>query len=124
MDHKLTSMLLATLFVNEAAQAQQSKPDAMVVAQAADRCMTTYAVRLTKTFATDEEIYREASEGCSSVNGLLLEAVKEQLPAQQAQQAVQQLKAQSRPNFLALLTRIRSDRARRDAQGPVSSRSR
>ena len=120
MNLKLTPFLLAAIFANQPAHAQQSAPSAMVVAQAADRCMTTYAVRLTKTSSTDDEIYKQASEGCASINQRVRQVFTEQFPAAQAAQALRQMDAQARPNFFSMLTRIRSDRARRAGEMPAS----
>ena len=93
-----------------AAQPVQTNPQ--VIAQAYDRCMATYAVRLSRTEATDEEIFVQATRGCQSLDDQLTAAINAQVPAAQAAQLLQAMDAQAKPNFMAMLERIRSDRQR------------
>lgn len=93
--------------------AQPAQPDAQLLAQAHDRCMTTYAVRLTKTAATDEAIYSEAVSGCSAVKNALGAAIARDFAVDRAAELAALLEAQAKPNFLALLQRIRTDRLNR-----------
>ena len=88
-----------------------AQPDVDLVAQAADRCMVTYAVRLTKTEATDEEIFAAATAGCKTLNDEFDAAVTATFPAEQAAEMKAASAAQAKPNFLQLLQRIRADRA-------------
>lgn len=92
---------------------EPTPPSAMLLAQAHDRCMATHAVRLTRTAATDEEIYAEALEGCKALHEQLGAAVEREYLPEQAAQLTTSLQAQAKPNFLALLQRIRADRAKR-----------
>ncbi|MEH3122491.1 MAG: hypothetical protein PGN16_11015 [Sphingomonas phyllosphaerae] len=89
--------------------------DPQIVAQALDRCMTTYAVRLTKTEATDEAIFADATRACSALDEQLKGALKEKLPPAQASDLIAQMDASSKPNFMALIAKIRRDRAARSA---------
>ena len=100
------------------AQAQPPQPaaDLTTTAQAHDRCMTTFAVRLTHTDATDQYIYTQASEGCRRLREQLTALIDARMPAAQAAEIHQALQARAEPDFMALLTRIRTDRARRAAQ--------
>jgi|SRR4028119_1688098 hypothetical protein len=93
--------------------AQPAPANAMILAQANDRCMTTYAVRLTRTDATDEAIFKSAVEGCAKLKGQLYTAIHNEYPTAQASELTVQLDAAAKPNFLNLLRRIRSDRAQR-----------
>ena len=108
-----TSLLFLALLAGQQALAQQQQPDMQLLAQAYDRCMATQAVRLTHGDAADQAIFIEAKEACRSLNEQLRLAIGTQLPAAQAAGILQSLDAQSEPNFMALLARIRSDRARR-----------
>jgi len=90
--------------------------DVGVVAQAYDRCMTTYAVRLTRTAAIDSDIYAEATRSCASLKDQLRAAVIAQLPAAQSSEILRAIDSQGESNFMAMLARIRSDRARREGQ--------
>ena len=100
----------------QSAFAQPAHPDVSTLAQALDRCMTTYAVRLTKTEAADEAIYLAAVDGCKQIEVDLTTAVRRDVPATQGEAALAQWKEQAKPNFMSLLQRIRSDRAARGAQ--------
>ena len=93
-----------------AAEAQASVP---TLAQAVDRCMATYAVRLTRTDAADEAIFSEATQGCRQISDLLDAAITREYPAGQARELVETLESNARPNFMRLLQRIRADRQRR-----------
>ena len=90
--------------------AEASQPNAMMLAQAHDRCMVGYAVRLTKTSATDEAIYREAVTGCKALHERLGAAVAREYAPEQAAQLTTSLEAQAKPNFLRLVQQIRTDR--------------
>jgi hypothetical protein len=94
----------------------QPTPSVPLLAQAFDRCMATYAVRLTRTLANDDAIYAEAIKGCQEIDGQLRTAVRAQMPAAEAEKLFAQFDASSRPEFMALLQRIRADRAARAAQ--------
>jgi hypothetical protein len=89
----------------------QAQPNPQIIAQALDRCMATYAVRLTKTSASDETIYAEAAQGCSPLNERLKGAINAQVPAAQAADFIKQMDASAKPNFIAMLAKIRRDRA-------------
>lgn len=93
--------------------AQPAPANAMMLAQANDRCMTTYAVRLTRTDASDDAIFASAMEGCAALKGQLYIAIDKEYPAAQASELKGQLDAAAKPNFLNLLQKIRSDRAQR-----------
>ena len=73
--------------------------------------MTTFAVRLTKTAATDEEIYAEADRSCRDLKQQLRAAINTQLPPADAKDVINQFDTSAKPNFMALLARIRRDRA-------------
>jgi hypothetical protein len=95
------------------ASAQQDQANIQIIAQAQDRCMATHAVRLTKTDASDENIYAQATSSCRSLNEQLVAAIKAQLPPEEAAEILGQLQTQAKPNFMSMLTKIRADRARR-----------
>jgi hypothetical protein len=107
------TVLALILAVAAPATAQEAQPDFRIVAQAYDRCMATYAVRLTRTAASDGEIFSQASQGCLALKDRLRAAINAQLPPAQAGEILQAIDAQGEPNFMAMLRRIRSDRARR-----------
>lgn len=90
-------------------------PSAAMLAQAQDRCMTTFAVRLSRTTATDEAIFAKADAGCTSLKQQLGAAIAREYSADQAAALTATLDAQAKPNFLALVQRIRTDR--RDRAG-------
>lgn len=90
--------------------AQAPEPSAAVLAQALDRCMTTHAVRLTRTSATDDAIYTEAAAGCKALNEQLGARIAQEYTPAQAAELTTMLEAQAKPNFLSLLQRIRADR--------------
>ena len=112
MRFKLAITLLLSLCAVQQASAQQAQPSIQVLAQAIDMCMATYAVRLTRTAASDEEIYAQAAQSCQAVEDQLTTALKAQLAPAQAAEVLQAMEAQEKPNFMAMLTQIRSDRAR------------
>ena len=89
---------------------QPAQPGAMVLAQAHDRCMTTYAVRLTKTPATDEAIYAEATAGCQALKDKMSASIAREFTPSRAAELTTLLESQAKPNFLTLLQRIRADR--------------
>ena len=62
--------------------------------------MTTYAVRLTRTQAADEEIFSQATEGCRQLADQLHAAIAREYPADQARELVAALEQSARPNFL------------------------
>jgi L-alanine-DL-glutamate epimerase-like enolase superfamily enzyme len=105
------SLIAAAALAAQAAQPAQ--PSAMVLAQAHDRCMTTYAVRLTRTSATDEAIYAEAIAGCKALKDQLSASIAREYSPAQAAELTGTLETQARPNFLTLLQRIRTDRLSR-----------
>ena len=97
----------------QAASAQSPQPGAMALAQAHDRCMTTFAVRETKTDLPDNEIFAKASSGCEALNTRLNAAIRAEYPADKADELIAMLAAQAKPNFQAMLGKIRNDRQRR-----------
>ena len=113
---KPKALILMSLLVAAPAVAQQPQPDVALLAQAHDRCMVTHAVRLTHTAATDADIYMQATQACLSLTERLRAAVSAELPAAQASEVLEALDTQAESKFIALLARIRSDRARRAAQ--------
>ena len=96
--------------------AQAPSPDIPTLAQALDRCMATYAVRLTKTEMADEAIFLAATEGCKQIDADLMAVVRREIRSAQGEAAIAQWNAQAKPNFMKLLTRIRTDRAARSGQ--------
>lgn len=115
MRMKISAAVLALLFAPEQAAAQESRPNAMILAQALDRCMATQAVRLTRTAATDAEILAQARDACLTLNDQFRAAINAQLPVADAAELLRSIDQQAEPNFMALLSRIRSDRAQREA---------
>lgn len=105
-------MLMVLLLALQPATAQQPEPNVQILAQAYDRCMATSAVRLTRTAATDQDIFRQASQACLSLGGQLRAAIEAQLPPEQAAELLRSMDAQAEPNFMTMLARIRSDRSR------------
>lgn len=95
------------------AVAETPRQSAMILAQAHDRCMTTYAVRESKTDASDENIFLLATEGCQNLEEELHAAIRNEYPADQADQLIPMLKNQAQPNFYKMLGKIRADRQRR-----------
>ena len=112
------SVLILGLLVTQPGGASQPQQSVAVLAQAQDRCMATYAVRLTRTEAADEEIFSAASEGCEQLSDQLNAAIAREYPADQARELLTVIEANSRPNFIQMLQRIRTDRQNR-AQGRV-----
>jgi len=111
--------IIAMTILGVAAQsvfAQPTQPDVATLAQAFNRCMTTYAVRLTKTETADEAIYLAAVDGCKQIEVDLTAAIRRNIPAAQSEATLTQWKEQAKPNFMSLLRRIRSDRAARGGQ--------
>ncbi|MDZ3833472.1 MAG: hypothetical protein U0S50_16895 [Sphingopyxis sp.] len=108
-----TSLLLGATLLTGGAHAQTAQADAMMLAQANDRCMTTYAVRMTKTDATDDAIFAAATEGCKELRAQLFGAIDKEYPADQASGLKSQLDAAEKPNFIKLLQKIRADRLQR-----------
>ena len=102
----------AALWAWHGAAAQPVQTNPQIIAQAYDRCMATYAVRLTRTEATDEEIFAQAIRGCQSLEDQLTDAINAQVSAAQAAEFLQAMEAQAKPNFMTMLARIRSDRQR------------
>jgi hypothetical protein len=109
----LPAALVAVSLWPAPAWSQQPQADVQIVAQAYDRCMATYAVRLTKTASSDEDIYLQAAEGCLGLGDRLKSAISAQLPAPQAAEILAAMEAQAKPSFINMLAQIRSDRARR-----------
>lgn len=98
------------------ASAQSEQTNIQLLAQAQDRCMATYAVRLTKTAADDEAIFVQATRGCAPIMQQLSAQIVAQIPKDKATQVLASLDARAKPDFMALLARIRSDRARAASQ--------
>lgn len=98
------------------AAAQEVRPNIQIIAQAYDRCMATYAVRLTRTTVPDDVIYAEATKSCSPLKIKLVEAIRQQVPPPEAAKVLTTMDASAKPNFLNMLNRIRSDRAKRESQ--------
>jgi hypothetical protein len=109
--------LLATLCIAASVPAlgQQAKPSMMSIAQAQDRCMTTFAVRLSRETTDDEAIFERALNGCSELDAQLDEAISREVPAEKQQELRAMLAESRKPNFMAMLAKIRSDRAAREA---------
>ncbi|WP_203310371.1 hypothetical protein [Sphingomonas beigongshangi] len=105
--------LIALAAQSAAAPEPQANPQ--VIAQALDRCMATYAVRMTKTDASDETIFAEATRGCVQLNEQFKAAINAQVPAPQASAFIKQMDATAKPNFMVMLAKIRRDRAARAA---------
>lgn len=108
-----TGLLLGTAMLSATVHAQPAEADAMMLAQANDRCMTTYAVRMTKTDAADDAIFAAAADGCKGLKAQLLGAIDKEYPADQANGLKSQLAAAEKPNFMKLLQKIRTDRQQR-----------
>jgi hypothetical protein len=116
MKVKLATAAAVLLLGAQQAAAQDPQPNAMILAQALDRCMATQAVRLTRTAATDAEIFAQARQSCLSLNDQFRAAVNAQLPAADAAEMLRSIDQQAEPNFMAMLSQIRSDRARREGR--------
>jgi len=114
MRMKISAAALLMVFAAQQIAAQELQPNVMVLAQALDRCMATQAVRLTRTEATDTEILAQARQSCLGLNEQFRAAVNAQLPAADAVEMLRSIDQQAEPNFIAMLSRIRSDRARRE----------
>lgn len=114
---KLSATVLVLLLAAQQAAAQDPQPNAMILAQALDRCMATQAVRLTRTASTDANIFAQARQSCLTLNDQLRAAISAQFPPADAAEMLRSIDEQAEPNFMALLSRIRSDRARREG-GP------
>ncbi len=108
-----TGLLLGATLPSGAVHAQTAQANAMMLAQANDRCMTTYAVRMTKTDAADDAIFAAATEGCKDLKSQLFSAIDKEYPADQANGLKSQLDAAEKPNFIKLLQKIRTDRLQR-----------
>jgi hypothetical protein len=106
--------VMAALALWSPAYGQQSEPTLMMVAQAQDRCMTTYAVRLSRQTA-DEAIFERAEAGCSELDAQLDAAIQRDVPAAKQAEIRAMLANSKKPNFMAMLAKIRSDRASRAA---------
>ena len=88
----------------------------MMIAQAQDRCMATYAVRLSKESQDDEAIYEAAKTNCADLDAKLQDAIDRELPAATAQEMKSRMAEQAKPSFLAMLAKIRADRSLRASQ--------
>ncbi|MHA4838085.1 hypothetical protein [Sphingopyxis sp. MSC1_008] len=108
-----TGLFLGATLLSGAVHAQTAQANAMMLAQASDRCMTTYAVRMTKTDAADDAIFAAATEGCKDLKSQLFGAIDKEYPADQASGLKSQLDAAEKPNFMKLLQKIRTDRQQR-----------
>lgn len=113
MANRLVMVAAACVAFAGPAATQPAQPSAEILAQAYDRCMATFAVRLTKTAASDEEIYNQAMQSCATLGNELKTAIGRQFPSGEAGELLQAMDAQSKPNFLEMLARIRRDRAAR-----------
>ncbi|WP_265587296.1 hypothetical protein [Sphingomicrobium arenosum] len=105
-------MILAALFLSAAVQ--QVTPETMQLAQTHDRCMTTFAVRLSKETTDDEAIFEQAQAGCAELEQALDARLDADLGPDHAPALKAQLEVAAKPNFLAMLDRIRRDRAARE----------
>jgi hypothetical protein len=85
--------------------------------------MATQAVRLSRTSARDEDIYAEARQSCSALEARLAAALRTKLSATQTAEMIRSMDAQAKPNFMFMLARIRSDRARREPEVPAPAGS-
>jgi hypothetical protein len=111
----MTSVIALVLALSaQSGAAIDSRPNAMILAQALDRCMATHAVRLTRTTTADADILAQARQSCLALNDRFRAAVNAQLPPADAAAMLRTLDQQAEPNFMALLARIRSDRALQD----------
>lgn len=111
---KLAAAAMVLLLGAQQAAAQDPQPNAMILAQALDRCMVTQAVRLTRTSTSDADIFAQARQSCLAVNDQFRAAINAELPPADAAEMLRSIDQQAEPNFMALLSRIRSDRARRE----------
>jgi hypothetical protein len=111
---KLAAAAVAVLIGVQPAAAQDPQPNAMILAQALDRCMVTHAVRLTRTPTSDPDIFAQARQSCQPLNDRLRTAINAELPPADAAEMLRSIDQQAEPNFMALLARIRTDRARRE----------
>ena len=114
MRMKISAAALVLLLAAQQGAAQETQPNAMVLAQALDRCMATQAVRLTRTAATDAEILAQARRSCLTLSDQFRAAVNAQSPAADAAEMLRSIDSRAEPNFMAMLSQIRSDRARRE----------
>ncbi|VWX54699.1 hypothetical protein [Novosphingobium sp. 9U] len=112
-----SAIVAAGLALAQPASAQQVQPSAAILGQALDRCMVTFAVRLTKTPASDDAIYDEATRSCAPLDARFRAAAGAELEPKEGAQLLKEMDAARRPNFINLLARIRSDRAKRAAAG-------
>ena len=113
MRMKLATTALVLVSAQQAA-AQDPQPNAMILAQALDRCMVTHAVRLTRTSASDADIFAQARQSCQPLNDQLRTAINAELPPADSAEMLRSIDQQAEPNFMTLLSRIRTDRARRE----------
>jgi hypothetical protein len=113
MSMKPAFFVLTTMLSVQEASAQQAEPNVQMIAQAYDRCMATYAVRLTHTAATDDEIFTQTTKSCLPLKGRLTAAINAQIPAPHATELLRTMEVQAKPNFVNMLARIRRDRAAR-----------
>jgi hypothetical protein len=109
-------MSLLIFVLTLAVQGAPVADDPQLLAQAQDRCMTTYAVRQAGSGRADDAIYTEAEGGCASLNAQLFAALAVKLPPADAAAITKELRDTAKPRFVALLARIRADRAARAAQ--------
>ena len=106
-------LMISLLMAGQPAAGPETQAGVAILAQSYDRCMATYAVRLTRTDADDDRIFASATEGCRPLKDQLLAAIPREYPPDQARELVATIEASARPNFLAMLQRIRADRAAR-----------
>ena len=116
MQLKSSAIAFCFAICSQNASAQETQPSIQIVAQAYDRCMATYAVRLTRTTAPDEAIYAEATKSCSPLKDKLVEVIHQHVSPPEAAKVLASMDASAKPNFLNMLNRIRRDRAERESQ--------
>ena len=116
---KIGLLVVGCLTFAQQVSAREAQPNAQIIAQAFDRCMATYAVKLTKTAASDDSIYSQAKEGCQTLENRLTTAIREQTAPAQADELLRIMAAeQAEPTFKLMLSKIRSDRTLRETARP------
>lgn len=105
--------VIAVFLVASPTVARTPEPSLMLLAEAHDRCLVTYAVRLAGSGEEDEQIYAAASQGCSEIKARRDGAVRTELPPEHVDDLLRELEAAEKPNFMRVLKQIRADRAAR-----------
>jgi len=85
----------------------------MITANAYDRCVTTYAVKLLESGLSDDDLYVVASTMCRDLNDLMKQRIIASLPAAQANEMLARLGADPKGDYLKKLQAIRQGRSRR-----------